>query len=85
MGNYIKSVHREFCGCVKKSEEVKPPIYYCYSCSCFCNNRCNFFNRPVIKDYNKCFHHTFYHPISAVFKTPDNLEEIIKAEEEKIA
>jgi hypothetical protein len=87
MGKYIKSIHRMVCGGTphRKTEEIKPPKYHCISCRNRIGNRCEFFKRPVVKDYNKCYYHTCYNPVSTVFKTPDNLEELIEAEEKKIA
>ena len=82
---YDKSIHRMICGNTKKEEVVKAPKYFCSSCEKRCDNRCTFFHRPVVKDYNRCYYHSFYKPVAVVFKAPDNLEEIMEKEEQKIA
>lgn len=85
MKRYEKTNHRELWGNVTKTPEIQVPKYFCMSCKKRLNNRCSFFNRPVIKDYNRCFYHTNYSPVSAAFRIPDNLEEIMREEEKKIA
>ena len=86
MGKYEKTNHREICGHAHKGAKlIKPPEHYCEDCTKRCLNRCTFFQRPVVKDWNRCFYHSYYSPVAASFRCPDNLEEIMKAEEEKIA
>lgn len=82
---YVKSIHRMICGSVKKEEAVKAPDFYCESCSKRCENRCTFYNRYIVKDYNRCFNHSLYAPTTITFKIPDNLEEIIQKEEKQVA
>lgn len=71
----------------KYNKEVKlkfpAPKYYCKTCAKCCNNRCKFFDRPIIPDYNRCYYHSKYSIIALKFKAPDNLEEIIQKEEEE--
>lgn len=83
--NYDKSIHRMVCGNAKKEKEIKTPDFYCESCSKRCENRCTFYNRPIVKDYNRCFNHSAYAPITVAFKAPDNLEELVREEEKQIA
>lgn len=83
--NYDNSIHRMVCGNAKKSAEVKTPKHFCQTCDKCDNNRCTFYNRPIVKDYNRCFNHSKYSPITVAFKAPDNLEEIVREEEKQIA
>lgn len=63
-------------------KDVKTPNFYCRSCENNCDKHCSFYDRPVDPNYNRCFNHTFYHPIAIRFKAPSNLEEIVQKEEE---
>lgn len=83
--NYDKSIHRMICGSVKKEKEIKTPDFYCESCEKRCGNRCTFYNRPIVKDYNRCFNHSNYSPIQAVFKAKEDLEKIIEEEQERLS
>lgn len=83
--NYDKSNHRKICGNGKNTKEVKPPQYLCKTCTKCVNSRCTFYNRQVEVDYNKCFNHSNYSPIATSFRSPDNLEEIVRNEEKQIA
>ena len=65
-------------------KEVKTPDFYCESCEKRCGNRCTFHQRPVVADYNRCFNHSNYNTINAVFKAPDNIEEIALENEMKV-
>lgn len=83
--NYENSFHRMVCGKAKKTEEVKTPKYLCQNCTKCVDNRCTFYNRPIITDYNRCFNHSHYKPIAVALKTPDNSDEIIREEEKQVA
>ena len=83
--NYDNSIHRMVCGNARKTEEVKTPKHLCQSCSKCVENRCTFYNRPIVKDYNRCFNHSHYAPVTVAFKAPDNLEELVREEEKQIA
>lgn len=76
--NYEKSEYRMY---VTKEEEVKPPLYYCKSCTHCSHNYCSVFKRPIVNDYNKCFYHSNYSPISAVLQVSENIDEIIVQEQ----
>lgn len=83
--NYENSIHRMVCGNARKTAEVKTPKYLCKSCTKCVDNRCTFYNRPIITDYNRCFNHSQYSPLTASFKEPENLAEPIEQEEKKVA
>lgn len=83
--NYEISIHRMICGNSRKLAEAKQPKYSCGSCTKCEGNRCTFYNRPIVKDYNRCFSHSQYSSISVEFKAPTNLEEIVREEEKQIA
>lgn len=78
---YVEAFYREFAGQGKK--EIKTPDFFCASCEKRCDNWCSFFNRYIVKNYNRCYHHSFYSPVQATFKPAENLEEIIEKEEIK--
>lgn len=68
---------------LKKTEQPQPK-YFCATCTKLKDgNYCDCFQRPVDKDYNRCFNHSSYSPIVAVFKAPENIEEIALANEVK--
>ena len=66
-------------------KEVKTPDFYCESCEKRCGSRCTFYQRPVVADYNRCFNHSNYSPIQAVFKAKEDLEKIIEEEQERLS
>lgn len=69
---------------VKQSSQPQPK-YLCATCTKLKEGSfCDCFQRPVDKDYNRCFNHSNYNPIVAVFKAPENIEEVALANEEKI-
>ena len=59
------------------------PKYTCKSCTKCSNKWCSFFNRRVEPNFNKCFNHTFYYTVTTKYKSPNNLEEIVKEEESR--
>lgn len=60
------------------------PKYYCATCLKLKNNNyCDCFQRPVEAEYNRCYNHSNYKPVLAVFKAPDNIDEIAAEAEEK--
>ena len=59
------------------------PKYTCKSCTKCSNKWCSFFNRRVEPTFNRCFSHTFYHTVTTKYKSPNNLEEIVKEEESR--
>lgn len=66
---------------LKKKDKEKIPEYYCKTCGSCQHKYCDVFKRHVEPDYNKCFNHTNYPSRCDNFKTPENLDEIIKKEE----
>jgi len=43
---------------IEQELEINEPQYSCGSCTrCNTDSECSFFNRPVDKRNNKCFHH----------------------------
>lgn len=80
----IKSIN-PYSNCVSKKQEQQPePKYFCSSCTKCTNSVCSTFKRRVEPDYNRCFNHSNYNPIKAVFKAPANLLEIMKMEEKAL-
>lgn len=68
---------------INNAEQVQPK-YYCATCLKLKDgNYCDCFQRPVDKNYHRCFNHSNYNPINAVFKAPDNIEEIALENEMK--
>lgn len=68
-----------------KETTLPQPKYYCATCAKLKNgNFCDCFQRPVEADYNRCYNHSNYKPILAIFKAPENIEEIAQANEEKL-
>jgi len=67
---YEKSYHRELFKNAKRADiwDLKPPIFFCETCTNCTDNRCSIFQRYVIEDYNRCFNHSNYTPIKAAFK-----------------
>lgn len=89
MGLKKKSKKKKVITIKKYNKEIElkfpAPKYFCNSCDRCYNKRCSFFDRPIIPDYNRCYYHSKYSPVAIKFKAPDNLEQIIKEEEEKKA
>lgn len=70
----------------KNNKEVKTPAFKCYDCQHCDGTKCDFYNRPVDTRLNRCFNHSNYViPTQTTFKVTDNLEEIIKEEQEKLS
>lgn len=66
---------------VKETTQPQPK-YFCATCAKLKNgNFCDCFQRRVEADYNRCFNHSNYNPVLAVFKAPENIEEIAIANE----
>lgn len=66
---------------VKETTQPQPK-YFCATCAKLKNgNFCDCFQRRVEPDYNRCFNHSNYNPVLAVFKAPENIEEIAIANE----
>ena len=79
---YEKSTHRMSCDYVSKTENVEEPKFYCATCTKLESGKyCACYKRRVEADYNRCFNHSAYNPALFNFKTPENIEEIIKEEE----
>ncbi len=66
---------------VQKEEKI--PTFHCISCMRCKDKRCDFFNRYVETDYNKCFNHSNYidtpnihyiPPSATFFKEIQNME-----------
>ena len=68
-----------------KNKEQPLPKYLCKSCTKCEENRCTFYNRPIIKDYNRCFNHSNYHPVASKYVSPVNIEDIALEEENKLS
>ena len=66
---YQSSNHRQLFGNAKKAsyQDVYPPIFYCETCANRCEDYCMLFKRHVLSDFNRCFFHTNYTPVSACF------------------
>jgi hypothetical protein len=63
-------------------EKKQPmPEYPCITCSHCSGKWCNCFNRHVDITFNRCFYHSNYRPIEAVFKVQEGLEQVIEREE----
>ena len=77
--NYEPSIYKH----KKKEREVQQPKYYCCDCKKRCENRCTFYDRPIIVNLNRCFNHSYYSPITALFKAKEDLEEVIKEQQHK--
>ena len=56
---------RNYGGLSPLGQVERVPKYFCLSCTRCKDKRCDFFNRRVEPDYNRCFSHTNY------IKTPD--------------
>lgn len=66
---------------IKKTTQPQPK-YFCVTCTKLKDgNFCDCFQRRVEADYNRCFNHSNYNPVLAVFKAPENIEEIAIANE----
>ena len=66
---------------VKETTQPQPK-YFCATCAKLKNgNFCDCFQRRVEADYNRCFNHSNYNPVLAVFKALENIEEIAIANE----
>ena len=69
---------------VRGHKEQPTPAYYCRDCARLSSDcTCAFFQRRVEPNFNRCFYHSFYSPVSATFRAPDNLEQIILENEMK--
>lgn len=70
----------------KEEKKFKPkrgqiPTKYCSNCANCTKGFCGVHARPVDKNYNRCFYHSYYQPNSTVFKVANNLDEIMKQEQ----
>ena len=77
---YLPTSTREYC---KKEKEVKTPAYFCTNCTNNTNSFCSFYGRRINGDFNRCFNHSNYSPVSTKYRTPTRLNEIIEIEEKK--
>ena len=65
--------------------EIETPRYFCKTCNKRNGNNCACFQRPIEPDFNRCFNHSNYKPILAVFQVRSDLEELIQEEQEKLS
>lgn len=66
----------------KKEQDL--PQFNCSDCNKLqCGNFCSYYNRPVKAKENKCFNHSRYGTVAKTFRISENIEEIIRAEEEE--
>ena len=66
-----------------KPKKGQVPVNFCTNCRYCTNSYCSVHERPVKKDFNRCFFHSTYQPdIVKVFTVNPNLEQIMKEEEQ---
>ena len=71
---------------VARTERIEQPMpkHNCATCTkCQGGNRCQVFNRHIVDDYNRCFFHSNYRSTLVVYKTPENLVEMVLRNEAK--